>query len=337
MSKIYINDVGEYNINATFKARSDVSTIVNGMEDFKTIYFRNTVENKLIGLVNRTKSILSTVTKFKQNDIVYFNYPLGRVYLGYLSFLQRYRGIKLVPIVHDLDSLRGNSNSNDSFLSQCDAVIGHNDSMATYMTKELGVKEDRIANNFIFDYCYTKKIPFHQGNTSGKLDNIIFTGNLSPEKSGFVYHSLDGVSLDLWGGGYKEESQGGRYIGKFDSGDPSSLVNHYENKNILGLIWDGPDLNTCSGKMGEYLRFNNPHKTSFYLSLGIPVIIWRHAAMAKFITENNCGIIIDSLSDVPSVIDNYTKYLDIKECALEVAKKLRTGNFLRDAIGKTNN
>ena len=55
---------------------------------------------------------------------------------------------------------------------------------------------------------------------------------------------------------------------------------------------------TCKGSFGEYLRINNPHKTSLYLASGIPVIIWSKAALAEFIEKNKCGITVDSLYEI---------------------------------------
>ena len=54
----------------------------------------------------------------------------------------------------------------------------------------------------------------------------------------------------------------------------------------FGLVWDGTSLDGCNGRYGEYLKFNNPHKTSLYLSCGIPVIIWKEAALADFVEEH---------------------------------------------------
>ena len=34
-----------------------------------------------------------------------------------------------------------------------------------------------------------------------------------------------------------------------------------------GLIWDGSSLKGCQGNYGEYLKYNNPHKTSFYIAM----------------------------------------------------------------------
>ena len=54
----------------------------------------------------------------------------------------------------------------------------------------------------------------------------------------------------------------------------------------FGLVWDGISVETCAGVYGEYLKVNNPHKTSLYLASGIPVIIWKEAAWLSLLNAN---------------------------------------------------
>ena len=86
----------------------------------------------------------------------------------------------------------------------------------------------------------------------------------------------------------------------------------------------------------EYLRINNPHKTSLYLSSGIPVVIWKEAALADFVIENNVGIAVDSLENIESILDKVTKedYDKMKKNAYKLSKKLRSGYFTMNAINK---
>lgn len=41
----------------------------------------------------------------------------------------------------------------------------------------------------------------------------------------------------------------------------------------FGLVWDGISAQSCIGNTGEYLKYNDPHKTSLYIASGIPVIV----------------------------------------------------------------
>lgn len=102
----------------------------------------------------------------------------------------------------------------------------------------------------------------------------------------------------------------------------------------FGLVWDGPESKTCTGVYGDYLKFNNPHKTSLYLASGLPIIIWKEAAMAQFVLKNECGIVIDSLDDIEFKLSKISSasYRKMKMNAEEIGKKLRSGHFTRSAL-----
>ena len=102
----------------------------------------------------------------------------------------------------------------------------------------------------------------------------------------------------------------------------------------FGLIWDGDSSKECSGVYGEYLKYNNPHKTSLYLSSGMPIIIWREAALAEFVDRNKLGIVVDNLSQIKPILDKMTReeYQEIKSNTIKIAHKLRSGFYIRKAI-----
>jgi len=335
MRNVYINDTGEHNINAAFKARDDVTNIVKKINGFKILDFKNVKNGKVAFFTERVPTFINTIFKIKSEDNIYFNYPLGRVYLKYLSFLKNSKKVKLIPIIHDLDSLRGTEDMDDSFLTVCDKIICHNIKMKEYLSSYLSIPNGKMVTLDIFDYLYHKNIQSHVAGDGSEIDSVIFTGNLSPQKSGFIYQDIQGIKLDLWGGGYEAGSTGGNYVGRFDSSDPSGLSQHYHSKNILGLIWDGPVVDSCKGPFGEYLKFNNPHKTSFYLSLGIPVVIWSQAAMADFVKANNCGICLDSLSQLGQLLATDINYQGLKSNAEAISKRLNSGYYLSNAIAAT--
>ena len=99
-------------------------------------------------------------------------------------------------------------------------------------------------------------------------------------------------------------------------------------------MWDGDSIDACSGNWGEYLRINNPHKTSFYICAGLPVIIWNQSAMSKFIVENKLGICVSSLSELSEALNHVSKEEYDEICASVEAfrKKLVDGYFFREAF-----
>lgn len=108
-----------------------------------------------------------------------------------------------------------------------------------------------------------------------------------------------------------------------------SLIEGRENKTRLGKIKAH-----CTGVYGDYLKINNPHKTSMYLAAGIPVIIWEEAALANFIKKNHCGITIKSTDEIRNIIDNMLdeEYETLKANACKIGGKLRRGYFLKSAM-----
>ena len=70
--------------------------------------------------------------------------------------------------------------------------------------------------------------------------------------------------------------------------------------------------------------------------MGIPVIIWKEAALAKFISKNNLGITIDSLNNLDKVLDQITEneYKTMKSNVLRISEKLRNGSNILNAVEK---
>lgn len=83
----------------------------------------------------------------------------------------------------------------------------------------------------------------------------------------------------------------------------------------FGLVWDGTSVSTCTGDFGEYLQYNNPHKTSLYIRCQLPVIIWNKAALADFVRENGIGICVDSLEELEKILNTLSEeeYAEMKK------------------------
>lgn len=122
------------------------------------------------------------------------------------------------------------------------------------------------------------------------------------------------------------------YHGSFS---PEDLPEHLEG--AFGLVWDGTSAETCIGNTGEYLKYNNPHKTSLYLSSGIPVIVWSKAAIADFVIRNGVGIAVDSLYDVNDRISEISEadYASMCENVDCIGVKLRSGGYFMAALDES--
>lgn len=126
---------------------------------------------------------------------------------------------------------------------------------------------------------------------ASKKNSIAIAGNLSPEKCSYIYKFIENnpeLKINLYGVGYKGRSEysNAEYHGSFSPEElPSKLDSAY------GLVWDGPEITSCSGDFGKYLRFNNPHKLSLYMAAGIPVVTWKQAAIADFVEKHQVGLL----------------------------------------------
>ena len=138
------------------------------------------------------------------------------------------------------------------------------------------------------------------------------------------------VMWNLYGIGYEQTNyKNVHYCGSFM---PEELP--FVLKGSFGLVWDGPSSESCIETYGEYLRVNNPHKTSLYLASGIPVVVWSEAAIASFIKENNCGILVSNLSELPELLSKITvdEYELMKKSTEIIGERLRQGFYTKQAV-----
>lgn len=279
-----------------------------------------------------------------KGDVVFYQHPMyaNKLITPMVRMIRRVKKCRFVALIHDLESLRKGISGgvvdykqereeySDSVLLQTfDRVICHNDSMEAYLLTQ-GFQPEKLIRLGIFDYLCPDN-----GRTPALPDMplISVAGNLAPGKSGYVYDmDLTGVGLNLYGINFDQSafrsSENVRYNGSFHPDElPAALDGSF------GLVWDGPVSTTCAGNTGEYLRYNNPHKTSLYLAANLPVIIWSQAALAPFIQQNHLGITVDSLSEIREKVANITPedYAAMAQNARAMGERLRQGDSFRTA------
>ena len=139
--------------------------------------------------------------------------------------------------------------------------------------------------------------------------------------------------MHLYGVNFSEEiaQNAGNII--YHGSVPSDIIPEKFSKGF-GLVWDGDRIDTCSGNTGTYLRYNNPHKLSLYLSAGLPVIIWDEAAEKPFVMENQVGFAVHSLYEIEEKLNSLTEkeYFNFVKHAEHMAKKLKAGEYTRLAL-----
>jgi hypothetical protein len=193
----------------------------------------------------------------------------------------------------------------------------------------------------LFDYVITSEIDVLKADDRNRM-TIAYAGNLKYEKATFIYKlneiELKNIHINLYGPWLNENKlkpiENIHYKGSFQ---PSDLP--YEVKDAYGLCWEGDSLESCSGKMGEYFQYSNPHKTSFYLAMGIPIIISKDMSTASFVQEKQVGLTVDSLYEIPELLNSISdeKYNELKENALRISDKLRNGFYIKNVINIIKN
>ncbi|MGG2939041.1 galactofuranosyltransferase [Heyndrickxia coagulans] len=329
--KKYILDIIETEKeHAGSKAKSDISFFLHDM-GFLSIFFDREISRleKYMFVNNNIKKKLKHMDK---GDLLVVQYPLytGEYFFKCLLKQTKEKQISTVLVIHDIESIRDQAslhkiNKEMRAINSFDVVVSHNKEMTKWL--QLNGITKKIIELGIFDYRNNHKVVTIPPNEK----SVVFAGNLV--KSNFI-KKIDriGVNFLLYGPNPpKINNNIIKYKGVFS---PEELPLHL--KGNFGLVWDGTSLDVCDGKYGEYLKYNNPHKTSLYLSCGIPVIIWKEAALADFISKNNLGICIQSLHELDhklNLLDSET-YIEIKQNVLEVSKKIRNGFFIKMAIKK---
>lgn len=334
--------------NASIKPRRDVvrtaERAFSSLElkcEFDCPHQNASVIKKLIYQFSTYTDWKKGVLQLNPEDCLLVNYP--PVY-GCFSFGHaiKKRECHIVLFLHDLEALRGGDSLASRILGRiikceeklaldnCDYVISHNSEMTKAISRVYGISAEKIIDLQIFDYL----IPDRKTTNKASLDRpVIVAGNLSPSKAGYLSCLPKDVDFNLYGSNFPLEQQCSfpnlHYLGSYDVDELPFVLD-----GSFGLVWDGPDSKCCSGSFGNYLRINNPHKTSLYLASGFPVIVWKEAAIARFVLDEGVGIAVSSLDELDSVLsalsdDEYSNLLANVE---RVSERLRHGYYTEKAL-----
>ncbi|KRM13271.1 hypothetical protein [Paucilactobacillus suebicus] len=332
--KKYIIEVSmEKHRNALSKAKSDVLRFA------KELMYQDV---ELFQIDNKFKRLLSTNyilrKKFKnvdKNDYIFIQYPtyMGRRFERKMIEYLHKKGARLITLIHDIDYLRFNDDKFPSLaevveqLNSYDVVISSNQSMTDLLEKN-GLRKP-VVNLGIFDYFHEQNISKNKKNTAV----FNFAGNLTKSKFLYEIKVNENSKINLFGNIDKNKilPNNFKYNGSFDPDVlPRMFIEGY------GLVWDGDSATKMAGPMGLYQLYNNPHKVSLYLSSGLPVILWKDAALAPLIRDNNLGILVDTLDNLDETVSQVSDsdYLKMVQSCLSMSQKLKKGYFTKTAIEK---
>lgn len=343
---IFINEVvklgKDAQVNAQSKARKDVLHTFKdlGYEEHDIINYKYSLgEGKryhhypFFSDFLADRQVKKFVKEVQFGDIIVIQ-DFYRKYLQKLAKECLEREAKVVFVVHDVQTIRFNKTSKEMRkLNNASQLIVHTQAMADKL-KALGVTTPmRIL--WLFDY-YSDDPMQAEAKVQQQKNEVVFAGNLS--KSAFlkellkekeasdIHYRLYGMhdgSLDF------SNNSNIEYAGVFKPEETGCISGGW------GLVWDGDSIDSCTGDLGEYLRYNTSHKTSLYLAAGIPVIVWEQSSLAVWIKEQNIGITVKSLHDISSAISGLSNadYANIINNVRAIAVRLRRGYFMKQAYG----
>lgn len=345
MKKYQIKEVKEIYNHAGSKAVEDACVFAEEA-GYVPLYIRQRVEDtgKVALIKNQLGFFLDwfrALAKIEKNSLLFLQNPFKRKHLGRFTLLKLFKKIKkltVISLIHDVEELRLSCYRQFSTIefefmqSNSDYFIVHNKIMKNYFL-ERGFLEESLIELEIFDYGLSHKEDFDQNDKGDKAD-IVIAGNLDPAKCPYVYKLFDiknKFTVNLYGPDYKTELKS-EYI-KYQGSFPADKVPYILNGGF-GLIWDGDNIYKCTGETGNYLKYNNPHKTSLYIVSRTPIIIWEKAALSGFIKDNNLGITINSLEEISEKINALSQddYNVMKDNVSQMADKLEKGYFLKKAL-----
>jgi len=316
------------------KPKRDIEQIMERMGGINAGIKQAYHPNVVINFAGTLIGVLALPFKLPGKNVLVVQYPLKKFYLFVCRIVHIKRG-KVLTVIHDIESLRENKKyiqKEIKRLNHSDYLIVHNESMKKWLSKQ-GYGKPMVCLE-LFDY-------FSDAETAVPPPaeapyKVIYVGKLRDRKNRFLYdleHCIHNWHFILYGDGFEAGKIADKAHFEYKGFLPSDELIATQTGHF-GLVWDGDSVASCSGSYGDYLRFNNPHKTSLYLRCQLPVIIWSKAALAPFIEKNKVGLCINSLEQLDTRLSSLSteEYDQMKRNAVRISKRLAEGYFLRKAL-----
>lgn len=324
--------------NAGNKAKSDIERILSEA-GFRNVGLRRGCDrNAVRGFVHTLASVLRGVCRAGRGDVLVLQYPLKKYY-NFVCRLVRLRGCRIVTVVHDLGSFRRKRLTPEQEvrrLGRSDVVVVHTDAMKAWLQAQ-GLRSKMVVLG-LFDYLSdSAPDPRRQEPADDGAYRVTFVGGLDRANDGFVYELANRprrFRLQLYGRGYEPQHVCGQadYRGFIPSDELIRTADAH-----FGIVWYGNSLDGCrGGEVGEYLRYNSPHKLSLYIRCGLPVVIWDGAGLADFVRAHRIGLCLPSLERLDETLARLGRreYEEMKENVRRMNRLVSDGHFCRAAIEK---
>ena len=321
---VWTYDVGNL-VHGGTKARNDCSKIAEqaGWTQFDTT-LNGPPLTRIFGLLRA----LVKLARLDRASIFLIQTPIhsgiGNNMIAYIMAIF----FKTATIVHDIDDLRGGRSNTSEFLNRISHTVIYTGNLIQHIDKSKNIIQ-QFFHLEMWDYLIPGGASFVDCDISGP---IIFAGNLTPHKVGWLYdRRISRPPVLLYGTDHdasRDPAKGDRYISSFDPDAPPFI-----GPVGWGLVWNG----SRSGLPTEALDYETicqSHKFSLYVACGIPVIVWDQSHVATLVQKFDLGICVASLESIPEAISKVTPedYDAIRRAATKVADQLRRGHFLNAAL-----
>lgn len=270
--------------------------------------------------------------------VVYIDQVRPRLskYLSFVFF--KLKKCTVVDFLEDVDFLRNNYSDIKikhciKTMNSCKCVISQNAKMSKELRRRGLLSKTFELNilDFLSDVVGTSK----ERNIGTKW-SVCYGGNLSSFQSGFIFKLpyFSSVIFNIYGPNLpsKDLPQGCKFRGTFDA---ENCVGNISGD--WGLVWNGNNIFVDENdKKSTYYNYVCPHKLSMYILCGMPVIVYKKSAMANFVIQNKCGIVVNDLKNLDKELSkvNEKMYQELKDGTLKIANQIAVGNYTSDVINK---
>lgn len=333
------------NFNAASKARIDLEKILKRMKLKEISVFKDTITGNIrrVSLRKLTELLFLKASKYRDSNVIFQNGTGIDIFIAE-SLRKAFKNGKRIVFVHDVESLRYGRKIDiireKIVFPKFTHAICCTEEMAEFLKEELGFEGKTYSYN-IWDYLLEdiSHLNFQEDFVLNSRKFVIaYAGNLSQWKSGFLNHIVKELTpknyvMHLYGKGFDGEVK--EDVLEIKGAYPPDEL-PYKLKAHFGLVWDGESIDNISGTVGEYLKYNSPHKASLYIVSGLPLIVWKQAAIYRIVKDYNIGFGIDSLKEIDEVLPNISssQYFLWKKNTIDLAQKLAQGKNLENVLEK---
>ena len=320
------------------KAKTDIERTLRGL-GARNLGLRTTFyDNKVVAFLLNLVGIVKMMFCIRKGDRLVLQYPVKK-YFSFICRVAHWRKAQIIVIIHDLMSLhrkRVTLETELSRLSKGDVIIASNEKMQQWLAA-LGLQRPMTPLG-LFDYLDNVPHESHKTHESHEPHawSLVYAGALVMRKNSYLLelaNKAEHFDLHIYGNadglpGIDKAPHAVCY--PFTPAD--EFIRNADGD--FGLVWDGDSLETCQGDFGEYLRYNSPHKVSFYLRAGLPVIIWREAAVASIIEQEGIGITITSIAELEQRLQTLTteELEAMRQNVARVSQRLVSGQYFQKAL-----